>query len=515
MVPDIILLITMCVSLLMTGFIKSVLVLVVILTSLSGSSDADKKKLSPIKPRNQTEVIERLSRFLGIERIPGRIFHRSPPQYMLDLYQSITDSGGLMKRDGPYKADVITSFPDRKWNQSMHFYYNISYLNEMEKILAAEFHVFKMRPAPSAHAHANSHVMEIKIYQILDPTNIYSLNSLRLLDARRVSTHGHGWYVFQVKKAVECWVNGTYPNHGFLVETTSVRGKQVNGTKIDNPRVRFAQRHQHHDSKQPILVVYTDDGQSRNPNYISPTDEDYLQIKEDILKKERMTQFNRKDFKHALKFLNERDRDELQNEHLKKLLGINSSHSRSRRSANVTISVTSKKKRKLSKEERRKRKLARKNRKGKRKRLSKEERRKRRKMRREERKRQREILKQGKGKRALDYFSYNRKRRNCAKHQLYVDFDEIGWSGWIISPKGYNAYHCKGECPFPLGQGQKPTNHATVQSIVHALKVGKDVSTPCCVPNKLYSISLLYFDDDENVILKQYDDMVAASCGCH
>lgn len=30
----------------------------------------------------------------------------------------------------------------------MHFYYNISYLSEREKILAAEFHVFKMRPAP-------------------------------------------------------------------------------------------------------------------------------------------------------------------------------------------------------------------------------------------------------------------------------------------------------------------------------------------------------------------------------
>lgn len=29
----------------------------------------------------------------------------------------------------------------------MHFHYNISYLSEREKILAAEFHVFKMRPA--------------------------------------------------------------------------------------------------------------------------------------------------------------------------------------------------------------------------------------------------------------------------------------------------------------------------------------------------------------------------------
>ena len=109
-----------------------------------------------------------------------------------------------------------------------------------------------------------------------------------------------------------------------------------------------------------------------------------------------------------------------------------------------------------------------------------------------------------------------RRKKTCQRHEMYVDFEKIGWSGWIISPKGYNAYHCRGVCPFPLGQNQRPSNHATVQSIVHALKIGAEtVDTPCCVPNKLYSISLLYFDDDENVILKQYDEMVAASCGCH
>lgn len=118
-------------------------------------------------------------------------------------------------------------------------------------------------------------------------------------------------------------------------------------------------------------------------------------------------------------------------------------------------------------------------------------------------------------KRTYETFRYGHNKRSCTRYEMFVDFEEIGWSGWIISPNSYNAYHCAGECPFPLGQSQKPTNHATVQSIVHVLGVGKNINTPCCVPNKLYSISLLYFDDNENVILKQYDDMVVASCGCH
>lgn len=245
-----------------------------------------------------------------------------------------------------------------------------------------------------------------------------------------------------------------------------------------------------------------------------------------------MRQFRNKDFKQAIRLLNERDRAELQNEHLQRLLGNSQPvASRSKREATTPSSEGTTKKNKKGKRKRKR------GGRKKKKRLSKEERRKRRERRREQRRKLREQRKKAKlesetsesnnendnaninngnkGKRALDYFRYTRQRRNCARHQMYVDFDEIGWSGWIISPKGYNAYHCKGECPFPLGQSQKPTNHATVQSIVHALKVGKGVSTPCCVPNKLFSISLLYFDDDENVILKQYDDMVAASCGCH
>ncbi|NXK52649.1 BMP7 protein, partial [Chauna torquata] len=103
----------------------------------------------------------------------------------------------------------------------------------------------------------------------------------------------------------------------------------------------------------------------------------------------------------------------------------------------------------------------------------------------------------------------------CHRRELYVDFHAIGWSGWIIYPGGYNAFYCRGSCLFPLGESQNATNHATVQSIVHTLKLSQDVSTPCCVPDELKSLNLLYFDDKENVVLKNYKDMVATRCGCH
>uniref|UniRef100_A0A8B9EXI8 TGF-beta family profile domain-containing protein n=1 Tax=Amazona collaria TaxID=241587 RepID=A0A8B9EXI8_9PSIT len=103
----------------------------------------------------------------------------------------------------------------------------------------------------------------------------------------------------------------------------------------------------------------------------------------------------------------------------------------------------------------------------------------------------------------------------CHRRELYVDFHAIGWSGWIIYPSGYNAFYCEGSCLFPLGESLNATNHATVQSIVHTLKLSQDISTPCCVPGELKSLNLLYFDDKENVVLKNYKDMVATRCGCH
>lgn len=61
----------------------------------------------------ETEAIERLSRVFGIEHAPEHNVHSTPPQFMLTLFDDITDSGGLIKKDCPYNASTIVSFPDR------------------------------------------------------------------------------------------------------------------------------------------------------------------------------------------------------------------------------------------------------------------------------------------------------------------------------------------------------------------------------------------------------------------
>ncbi|XP_056425252.1 bone morphogenetic protein 7-like [Hyla sarda] len=105
-------------------------------------------------------------------------------------------------------------------------------------------------------------------------------------------------------------------------------------------------------------------------------------------------------------------------------------------------------------------------------------------------------------------------KQACKKHELYVSFRDLGWQDWIIAPEGYAAYYCDGECAFPLNSYMNATNHAIVQTLVHFINP-ETVPKPCCSPTELQGISVLYFDDSSNVILKKYRNMVVRSCGCH
>ncbi|KAL3887866.1 hypothetical protein ACJMK2_000255 [Sinanodonta woodiana] len=106
------------------------------------------------------------------------------------------------------------------------------------------------------------------------------------------------------------------------------------------------------------------------------------------------------------------------------------------------------------------------------------------------------------------------RRQACQRHTLYVSFKSLGWQDWVIAPDGYAAFYCGGECSFPLGAHLNATNHAIVQTLVH-LYEPTEVPKPCCAPTQMTGISVLHFDDNSNVLLKIYKDMVVKSCGCH
>ncbi|KAK9541596.1 hypothetical protein VZT92_001628 [Zoarces viviparus] len=104
--------------------------------------------------------------------------------------------------------------------------------------------------------------------------------------------------------------------------------------------------------------------------------------------------------------------------------------------------------------------------------------------------------------------------RGCSRRNLRVDFADIGWSEWVIAPKAFDAYYCTGTCGFPMPKVARPSNHATIQSIVRAVGIIPGVPEPCCVPEKMSPLAVLYQDESRNPVLKVYPNMSVQSCSC-
>ncbi|XP_038606419.1 growth/differentiation factor 5 [Tachyglossus aculeatus] len=104
-------------------------------------------------------------------------------------------------------------------------------------------------------------------------------------------------------------------------------------------------------------------------------------------------------------------------------------------------------------------------------------------------------------------------KARCARKALHVNFKDMGWDDWIIAPLEYEAHHCDGLCEFPLRSHLEPTNHAVIQTLMNSMD--PDATPPtCCVPTRLSPISILFIDSANNVVYKQYEDMVVEACGC-
>uniref|UniRef100_A0A8D2LJR6 TGF-beta family profile domain-containing protein n=1 Tax=Varanus komodoensis TaxID=61221 RepID=A0A8D2LJR6_VARKO len=101
----------------------------------------------------------------------------------------------------------------------------------------------------------------------------------------------------------------------------------------------------------------------------------------------------------------------------------------------------------------------------------------------------------------------------CKRVDMMVDFEKTGFGDWIVHPKKYNAYRCEGDCPSPVDETFKPTNHAYVQSLLKAYQPNR-VPCPACAPVKLSPLSMLYYEKGA-VKIHHHEDMIIDECGCN
>ncbi|XP_075151406.1 activin beta chain dawdle [Haematobia irritans] len=105
----------------------------------------------------------------------------------------------------------------------------------------------------------------------------------------------------------------------------------------------------------------------------------------------------------------------------------------------------------------------------------------------------------------------------CCREKLYISFAEMGWKDWIIEPKGYDAYFCRGTCNTVASVANSASQHSTfLQKLIKT--PGRHQRNlelvPCCTAKTYSSLQLLMMENNTTGILKTFPNMVVESCGC-
>lgn len=94
---------------------------------------------------------------------------------------------------------------------------------------------------------------------------------------------------------------------------------------------------------------------------------------------------------------------------------------------------------------------------------------------------------------------------------LQISFAALGWNT-IISPAGYRANFCAGNCLFPP-EGTF-TSHALYQSLANLHSEGA-IPPPCCVPRPgTYKNLIVAINETSGFVIRTYKHMIATECIC-
>ncbi|XP_038159307.1 inhibin beta B chain-like [Cyprinodon tularosa] len=104
----------------------------------------------------------------------------------------------------------------------------------------------------------------------------------------------------------------------------------------------------------------------------------------------------------------------------------------------------------------------------------------------------------------------------CCRQQFYIDFRVIGWNDWIIAPSGYFGNYCEGNCPAYMAgvPGSASSFHTAVVNQYRMRGMSPGSMNSCCIPTKLSTMSMLYFDDEYNIVKRDVPNMIVDECGC-
>ncbi|CAL1530278.1 unnamed protein product [Lymnaea stagnalis] len=99
----------------------------------------------------------------------------------------------------------------------------------------------------------------------------------------------------------------------------------------------------------------------------------------------------------------------------------------------------------------------------------------------------------------------------CCRNSIYITFKEIGWDDWVLAPDGYTAYFCKGDCPHRY---KSASTFSGIKGLLH-LRKPSVVPGPTCAASGYTYLTLLHYDEDDELVSTNYPEMVVTGCRCY
>ncbi|KAJ8022780.1 Bone morphogenetic protein 2-B [Holothuria leucospilota] len=200
----------------------------------------------------ETNTLEQISQVFGIANLTGikaagKGKRAGTPSFMLNLYNSVANStNGEARAATPYLANTIrcvTNEKGRRKNRQV-LQFKIDVVPPSERLLNAELYLFRLMSKLRDNSERRKSY-QVSIYQ---RTNT---EGTKLIDAKRVSSHGTGWETFNVGPSVREWFADPDTNLGFYINVTTLEGNAV-----PEGSIRFCLKNI---ERRPNLVLFTED----------------------------------------------------------------------------------------------------------------------------------------------------------------------------------------------------------------------------------------------------------------
>lgn len=101
----------------------------------------------------------------------------------------------------------------------------------------------------------------------------------------------------------------------------------------------------------------------------------------------------------------------------------------------------------------------------------------------------------------------------CKVRNFTLNFSDIGYVDWIISPKTVDLNYCSGTCT------SAKLSYESHNAILRrgACQRGKKQENfcPTCAPVRIDPLSIIYVDESNLMVTMRLPGMIVAECGCH